>query len=57
MKTTSLTLEFTLYGPYLKYRWQEQSGGPQYSIQMGTVPDGEGRPQEPDDAESSYTNL
>jgi hypothetical protein len=31
-------LEDVWYGPYLKYRWQEITSGPQYTIQMGLIP-------------------
>lgn len=34
-------VEGVVYGPYLKYRWQEATGGPQYTIQMGLVPEEE----------------
>ena len=30
--------EGVVYGPYLKYRWQEHSRGPAYTIQMGMIP-------------------
>lgn len=39
------TFEGLIYGPYLKYRWQEMTGGPQYTIQMGLIPEGEGSAQ------------
>ncbi|GHO88246.1 hypothetical protein [Dictyobacter formicarum] len=29
--------EGIIYGPYLKYRWQEESDGAQYTIQMGRI--------------------
>ncbi len=32
--------EGVIYGPYLKYRWQEETGGPAYTIQMGITPEG-----------------
>ena len=34
-------LEEVWYGPYLKYRWQEVTGGPAYTIQMSLIPDEE----------------
>ncbi|GCE32224.1 hypothetical protein KDA_77080 [Dictyobacter alpinus] len=30
-------IEGVVYGPYLKYRWQEETNGPQYTIQMGRL--------------------
>ena len=29
------------YGPYLKYRWQEETGGPMYTVQMSLIPEEE----------------
>jgi hypothetical protein len=33
--------EEVYYGPYLKYRWQEATDGPMYTIQMSLIPDEE----------------
>jgi hypothetical protein len=34
-------LEEVWYGPYLKYRWQETTDGPMYTIQMSLIPEDE----------------
>ena len=49
--------EGVVYGPYLKYRWQEETNGPQYTIQMGTVPEGEGSVPDDDETSDPYPTL